>query len=152
MYQRNNSSVSAPSSVNKVQSNQMNYYNAPTAEFSETPNETGIIPRVTASMLPSFCNQTVALFGRAIGVDHDNWKVHVQCPLSGETLILPVQRSGAQNDELQFSVHNEFILKIGASPKNLVLVDHSSLTDNFDYDSYKYLMQLMWGHCAYLFH
>uniref|UniRef100_A0A7S4KFG7 Uncharacterized protein n=1 Tax=Paramoeba aestuarina TaxID=180227 RepID=A0A7S4KFG7_9EUKA len=137
MYQRNQSSYHPQMAGNKG-----HFGNVP-AEQNEA-QQSNPIPRVSADMLHSFCNQTVALFGRAIGVDHDNRKVHVQCPISGETLILPVVKTANPDEELQFSVHNEFILEVGRSPKELTLLDHTSLTDNFDFEAYGRLMRLMW--------
>mmetsp|Transcript_759 Transcript_759/g.1118 ORF Transcript_759/g.1118 Transcript_759/m.1118 type:complete len:140 (+) Transcript_759:63-482(+) len=124
--------------------------NAAPAQPTARNDMGGCIPRITLNMLPDFCNQTVTFFGRATGVDHENWKVHTECPLSSETLVLSVEQGDPE--KLKFSVNNQFLLKVGKTPQEVSLLGHVSLTDNFDFESYKGLMQHMWGHTANLFH
>ena len=149
MYQPNSGSLHQ---TNKVHAKPMNFFNSNSdAKDQDAKFESSPIPRIPASMISGYCNQTISIFGRALGVDHDNGKVHIQCPISGETLIVPLDKTNQTNDSAEFSVNNEFILKVGSSPQSLTIVDHASLTDNFDFSSYEFLTNLMLYQCKPLF-
>ena len=142
MFNKGTNPYAAASNATKNQDFFNNRQDAQEPKQESTP-----VPRIPANLISGYCNQTISLFGRALGVDQDNGKVHIQCPISGETLIVALD-TGVSAD---FSVNNQFILKIGANPQNIVVTDHSSLTDNFDFNSYEFLMNLMQSQCRPLF-
>eukprot|EP00759_Apiculatamorpha_spiralis_P001968 PhF_6_TR10655/c0_g1_i1/m.17247/K10740/RPA3; replication factor A3 len=106
-------------------------------------------PRITANMISKFAGQKVVIIGKALALDPNTRDVSIEDPCSGEHFIARYRTT--KSDQPELCLVNEFVLKISPDGRTSEIEQHGLLSDDFDFEAYKAVLQLIWSHASPLF-